>query len=326
MKKTAIVTTVLILLCMCLGGCLVAPQPQVIYVQPSPEQTSAPVPNQPPNQPPVITSISQAQEVVPGQAVTISVSAYDPDGDQLFYSWTCSGGSLSSYNAPQATFTVPYATGDYICTVTVSDGRNGQTQASTTIRAVSRECCTTITIDNFPKLVCQGSSITISGRVGFSYCDCGCGTNRYADPRVDIYLEDGSYVGWTITNQDGYYYYTFTPYNTYSLYPHDRHWVEVRSRINGCREGKATAYFSVSTCGRPCGCYGCPPCSQPCVCPPCCPPGQQPPPPPCPPPPKPTPPPPPPGPTPPCPTCKPTPPPPPPGPTPPSPGPAPRPK
>jgi hypothetical protein len=63
LKKTAIVTTVLIILCMCLGGCLVAPQPQVFFVKetastpaPPPESIAPAAPAPQPEPAPVVPS------------------------------------------------------------------------------------------------------------------------------------------------------------------------------------------------------------------------------------------------------------------------------
>lgn len=270
MKVIGIVFAILILLAF-LSGCIVQPPPVVYQTPPQPSpQPSSP----PPNHPPVV-SVGPAQECWTGGQVVLQATASDPDGDQLYYSWTCNGGALSNYSILWPTFYAPNIPGEYICTLTVGDGRGGIAQASTTVRVVRRcqECYPVVTVQVNPKYVCIGSPINIFGRVSFSY-DCDDCTG-YKDPLVQIYL-DGLYIGETYTDSSGYF--SFTYYYTNSLWPRT-HTVRVVSKIDCSRQDERTDYFEAATC-KPCGCAVCP-CPQPCPCPVCpCPPGRQPPPPP----------------------------------------------
>lgn len=313
MRKKIISVVLLLLLLGGAGGCV------KIYQQP--QQPPAPAP--PANQAPIV-SAGPAQECRPGGQVILQGSAYDPDGDQLTFSWSCQGGTLSSTTALQPIFYAPAVPGEYICTLAVTD-RKVVTQSQTTVR-VRGDCrccgqprcdccpqqrcdccssCTTVIEDVFvdPFTVCQGQSFTVRGRVEYR-CDCTA-TTVFGDPTVYIYV-DGEYRGAIDTDRQGYFQFSTFAYPW--MHPHSRHTVEVRSQYHCCREGSATAYFEVSSCGRPCGCAVCPcppPPPQPCPCAVCpCPPSPPPPPPPPPSPP-------------PCPSCKRgTPPPPPPGPSP----------
>lgn len=79
------------------------------------------------NRPPQITSFSPAEEglAVPlGGSQAFSVTASDPDGDQLAYAWRATAGTFSAENAPQATWTAPAAVGQAEVKVTVSDGKS----------------------------------------------------------------------------------------------------------------------------------------------------------------------------------------------------------
>jgi uncharacterized repeat protein (TIGR01451 family) len=61
-----------------------------------------------------------------GQTTTLQGTAYDPNGFSLSYYWTCTGGSLSSYNVAQPVYTAPYAGNynnqvSYTCTLTATN-------------------------------------------------------------------------------------------------------------------------------------------------------------------------------------------------------------
>jgi len=63
------------------------------------------------------------REVYENETVTIYGSGYDPEGDLLSYSWSCSGGYLSNRYTARPIFTAPSVSSDrdYTCTLTVSD-------------------------------------------------------------------------------------------------------------------------------------------------------------------------------------------------------------
>jgi uncharacterized repeat protein (TIGR01451 family) len=61
-----------------------------------------------------------------GQNIILQGSGFDPDGGSLTYYWNCNGGTLSSYNIAQPTYTAPTITQynnqtTYICTLTVTN-------------------------------------------------------------------------------------------------------------------------------------------------------------------------------------------------------------
>jgi len=93
-----------------------------------------------PNQPPVADA-GAAQSVATGTAVTLSGAASrDPDGDPLSYSWSFTGrpaGSAAALVNPTSvspSFT-PDLAGDYVLSLTVSDGRVTSAPATVTITA-----------------------------------------------------------------------------------------------------------------------------------------------------------------------------------------------
>ncbi len=59
-----------------------------------------------------------------GQTIVLQGSGYDADGGALTYYWNCSGGTLSSYNIAQPTYTAPSGSSSqnsYDCSLTVTD-------------------------------------------------------------------------------------------------------------------------------------------------------------------------------------------------------------
>jgi hypothetical protein len=86
------------------------------------------------NQEPVIDSLAAEQtgcgstDVVPIECI-----AYDPDGDQLEYTWEATGGTISAEGSI-AVWTAPEEYDTYYITVTVTDSRGGQTEDEIHIR------------------------------------------------------------------------------------------------------------------------------------------------------------------------------------------------
>ena len=80
------------------------------------------------NKDPVIRSIDMAETQLKVTESSIIVAvASDPDGDELSYEWTASGGNISS-RGPIATWTAPSTPGSYTIDVTVMDTNGSQAQ------------------------------------------------------------------------------------------------------------------------------------------------------------------------------------------------------
>ncbi len=98
--------------------------------------------NPPTNQAPSAEADADAQTIDVGQQVTLDASgSSDPDGDNLSFSWNLnspsgSSSQLSDDQAENPTFT-PDVAGDYVATVTVSDGNGESDQDDVTIAAES---------------------------------------------------------------------------------------------------------------------------------------------------------------------------------------------
>jgi hypothetical protein len=86
----------------------------------------------PPNQPPVISSLTaNAGQVSPSDSCQVRCIASDPDGDELSYAWSASGDI--SGKGSVVTWTVPAAPGDYTIAIKVTDGRGGEATTQLTI-------------------------------------------------------------------------------------------------------------------------------------------------------------------------------------------------
>lgn len=71
------------------------------------------------------------------ETITIEVTASDPDGDELTYSWTVTGGQVQGSSA-KVTYKAPSYPGDFKVTVTVSDGQGGEDSSSVRLRVEER--------------------------------------------------------------------------------------------------------------------------------------------------------------------------------------------
>jgi hypothetical protein len=77
------------------------------------------------NHRPIITSLeAQPERVTPRGSCQIVCNATDPDGDELVYGWSASGGGMTGEGAT-ITWTAPASVGAYNATVTVVDGHGG---------------------------------------------------------------------------------------------------------------------------------------------------------------------------------------------------------
>ena len=84
-----------------------------------------------PNHDPEIESLTSQprSSLTPGTECTVQCVASDVDGDELEYYWAVSSGTIFGYGA-QAFWTAPEDCGRYDISVTVKDGRHGETMKS----------------------------------------------------------------------------------------------------------------------------------------------------------------------------------------------------
>jgi hypothetical protein len=77
------------------------------------------------NSPPTITSlIADADWTTPSHGLQVKCDGEDPDGDELDYEWSTSGGHIDG-TGPEVIWTAPEEVGMYDITVVVNDGHGG---------------------------------------------------------------------------------------------------------------------------------------------------------------------------------------------------------
>jgi hypothetical protein len=87
----------------------------------------------PTNHGPIISSLEAESEwTVPLGYLQVTCTASDPDGDELSYEWTATGGNISGTGAV-VNWTAPEEVDMYNITVVVNDGRDGESTRSVTI-------------------------------------------------------------------------------------------------------------------------------------------------------------------------------------------------
>jgi outer membrane protein OmpA-like peptidoglycan-associated protein len=86
-----------------------------------------------PNTPPTITCAANPATITAGQHATITANASDADNDKLTYSYTSSGGHVTGSGASVQFDSTGVAPGTYTITCHASDGRGGETDATTQV-------------------------------------------------------------------------------------------------------------------------------------------------------------------------------------------------
>jgi outer membrane protein OmpA-like peptidoglycan-associated protein len=105
---------------------------------PPPPPTAPPAPPPPPlNRPPTVEApCAPPCTVEPGQTITLTARAQDPDGDTLAYRWTAPAGTYSAPTGVTTQWTAPQVEGPVPITIAVDDGRGGTAAATSTAQVV----------------------------------------------------------------------------------------------------------------------------------------------------------------------------------------------
>ena len=98
---------------------------------------------------PVITSLeTEADWTAPMGSLLVTCNASSPNGDDLIYEWSTTGGTITG-TGPEVTWTAPDSAGFYDVTVTVTDGGGGEVtkQVTITVRANKPPTITSLVAD-----------------------------------------------------------------------------------------------------------------------------------------------------------------------------------
>jgi len=116
-----------------------------------------------PNKPPTVQCLTTTMDVASGSSIELNAKANDPDGDQLTYNWSATGGSVRGSGASATFNAAGVSAGSYTVTVTVQDGRDGKSSCTMTVNvservSVTKEDCGFFThggtrVDNCAKAV-----------------------------------------------------------------------------------------------------------------------------------------------------------------------------
>jgi len=89
------------------------------------------------NEPPYINNlVADADWTTPSGSLEVTCNATDPDGDELSYEWSTSGGNITG-TGPEVIWTAPEEVGIYHVTVVVTDGHGGEDTASKYLSAAT---------------------------------------------------------------------------------------------------------------------------------------------------------------------------------------------
>ena len=113
-------------------------------------------------QPPVISSlVAEQTQTHPSGSIEVECVASDPNGDEMDFEWSCTGGNFGPTAPTIVTWNAPVDYGDYVISVTVEDGKGGSAQQSVTLSVVPNQS-PQVSVNADPKAVPLGGSSTIT--------------------------------------------------------------------------------------------------------------------------------------------------------------------
>ncbi|MDD5146553.1 MAG: PKD domain-containing protein [Candidatus Pacebacteria bacterium] len=156
------------------------------------------------------------KNIYENETVILNGSGSDPDGDPITYSWTCTGGSLNSYNIAQPTYTAPSISENtnYSCTLTVADNRGLSSSDSVSIYVQKRVTQPEVETQSVSNL--QTNQATLNGYLrslggqtsGSVWFQWGYNTNYgYTTPSQAVYSTGSFSYALTGLSQNTAYYY-----------------------------------------------------------------------------------------------------------------------
>jgi len=113
------------------------------------------------NDPPTASCVIQPTSIKQDDTATVRISAVDPDGDPLTYSWSASGGKVTG-TGDTATFDATgIAPGEYTVTGTVTDDHGHSVPCATRITVIKKNLAPTVRVEPTSASLTVGESATI---------------------------------------------------------------------------------------------------------------------------------------------------------------------
>jgi hypothetical protein len=149
------------------------------------------------NKPPAINSlVANADWTTPSGSLNVTCDASDPDGDELSYEWSTSGGNITG-TGPEVIWTAPQEVGIYNVTVVVKDG-HGREDTRFVSLSVALGTPPTITeltvIPKEPKYLKKTSAGYTVGRTKEYDIEC-IASNTSGEVSYEWSCEDGAISG-----------------------------------------------------------------------------------------------------------------------------------
>jgi hypothetical protein len=127
------------------------------------------------NDPPTIGSlIADAEWTSPSGTLQVTCTASDPDGDELSYEWSTSGGDISGTGSV-ASWSAPQEVGTYSVTVVVRDGYGGEATGSVSL---------SVTLGTSPTI--ERMCISPKGHIYLRESTAGCDYDVWKEKGYDI--------------------------------------------------------------------------------------------------------------------------------------------
>ena len=138
------------------------------------------------NHNPTISVNTNRLKLNPHDQVAITVVASDPDGDQLTYAYTATGGTISASGptATTATFTAGAQPGPASVTAAASDGHGGA--ANGTASMYIRDPAPAVTFGGSGSLNCDRLRIRATGACTLTSITVWVGNNSYTGEVLDV--------------------------------------------------------------------------------------------------------------------------------------------
>lgn len=146
---------------------------------------------------------------VTGSTVQVSVTATDPDRDELHYRWAATEGTITNVDAPNTTWVVPRGSGLQFAYVVVSDNKGGYTEHRAATLSFDPPPTTTPT----SHISTPSPSLENRGFVWGSLRSASFNDRDVYLPNITVTLSNGSSA---VTDMKGRFFIPNVPDNTYT--------------------------------------------------------------------------------------------------------------